>query len=296
MREDITIRPETPKDYKDIVSMVLRSFQEGTDYSDGTDIVALIEEIRMSKYYIPTLSFVAERSGQIVGHFMFSRFPLSKTADGGHGKADEIVMLAPVSVHADFLHQHIGVTMLTLGIEKVRKAGFKGITVESVAHGIGLAKSSIYDMYENKTQMIGSLIQEEFESLYQVIEKNISHAESNAERGYVIMETALLYYMKKPEVLTVCQWFQIHSVNEIIHDKGYEQQIFSRYFENIELYDKFPDLGLPIEDKRIIASWFMMIPVVLFMHTRKQKISPEVVQAMLKDILIMMEKGVGNRK
>ena len=150
MREDITIRPETPKDYKDIVSMVLRSFQEGTDYSDGTDIVALIEEIRMSKYYIPTLSFVAERSGQIVGHFMFSRFPLSKTADGGHGKADEIVMLAPVSVHADFLHQHIGVTMLTLGIEKVRKAGFKGITVEGdfrFYNRIGFKTSSEYGIY-----------------------------------------------------------------------------------------------------------------------------------------------------
>ena len=96
MREDITIRPETPKDYKDIVSMVLRSFQEGTDYSDGTDIVALIEEIRMSKYYIPTLSFVAERSGQIVGHFMFSRFPLSKTADGGHGNAAKYVPCWPM--------------------------------------------------------------------------------------------------------------------------------------------------------------------------------------------------------
>ena len=178
----------------------------------------------------------------------------------------------------------------------IKEKGFKGITVESVAHGIGLAKSSIYDRYENKTQMIGSLIQKEFEGLYQVIEKNISHAKSNAERGYVLMETALLYYMNKPEVLTVCQWFQVHSVNEIIHDKKYEQQIFSRYFENIELYDNFPDLGLPVEDKRVITSWFMMIPVVLFMHTRNQKISPEVVQAMLKDILIMMEKGVGNRK
>ncbi|MDO4507470.1 MAG: hypothetical protein Q4B64_11045, partial [Spirochaetales bacterium] len=69
-----------------------------------------------------------------------------------------------------------------------------------------------------------------------------------------------------------------------------------RYFENIELYDKFPDLGLPNEDKRIITSWFMMIPVILFMHTRNQKISPEVVQAMLKDILIMMETGMGDRK
>ena len=78
MRNDITIRPETPKDYKDIVSLILRSFKEGTDYSDGSDIIALIEEIRMSEYYIPELSFVAELNGKIVGHFLFSHFPLSK--------------------------------------------------------------------------------------------------------------------------------------------------------------------------------------------------------------------------
>lgn len=48
---DLTIRSETHGDYKDIVSLVLRSFKEGTDYSDGTDIVALIAEIRDSEYY-----------------------------------------------------------------------------------------------------------------------------------------------------------------------------------------------------------------------------------------------------
>lgn len=59
MGDNIIIRPETHKDYKEIVSLVLRSFREGTDYSDGTDIIALIEEIRDSQYYIPELSFVA---------------------------------------------------------------------------------------------------------------------------------------------------------------------------------------------------------------------------------------------
>lgn len=52
---NISIRPEEHKDYKSIISLILRSFQEGTDYSDGTDIIALIEEIRDSKYYIPEL-------------------------------------------------------------------------------------------------------------------------------------------------------------------------------------------------------------------------------------------------
>ncbi|MGN1207704.1 MAG: GNAT family N-acetyltransferase [Eubacteriales bacterium] len=130
--DKITIRPEEHKDYKSIVSLILRSFGEGTDYSDGTDVVALVEEIRDSKYYIPELSFVAELDGEIVGHFLFSHFPLSATEKGGHGDGIDsgIVMLAPVSVHADHFRQGIGSTMLKMGIEKVKEAGYKGITVE----------------------------------------------------------------------------------------------------------------------------------------------------------------------
>ena len=132
MRKDILIRPETKKDYKFIISLILRSFSEGTEYSDGTDVLALVEEIRESDNYIPELSFVAELDGEIVGHFMFSHFQVSKTAEGGEfstGKGD-IVMLAPVSVHADHLRQGIGTAMLNMGIEKAKAAGFKGITVE----------------------------------------------------------------------------------------------------------------------------------------------------------------------
>ncbi len=148
----ITIRPEEHKDDKDIVSLVLRSFREGTDYSDGTDIVALIEEIRDSEYYIPELSFVAELDGEIVGHFMFSRFPLSKTPEGGHGGANDtdLVMLAPVSVHADHLRQGIGSAMIRLGIEKVKEMGFSGITVEGnyrFYNTVGFRTSSEYGIY-----------------------------------------------------------------------------------------------------------------------------------------------------
>ena len=132
MNQKITIRPEEHKDYKDIVSLILRSFREGTDYSDGTDIIALVEEIRDSKYYIPELSFVAELDGKVVGHFMFSHFPLSPAKEGGHNDdgASEIVMLAPVSVHADHFRQGIGSAMIKAGIEKVKEKGYKGITVE----------------------------------------------------------------------------------------------------------------------------------------------------------------------
>ena len=73
MSKNLIIRPEEHRDYKSIVSLILRSFQEGTDYSDGTDIIALVEEIRDSKYFIPELSFVAELNGQVVGHFLLTQ-------------------------------------------------------------------------------------------------------------------------------------------------------------------------------------------------------------------------------
>lgn len=152
MRKDIAIRPENHKDYKDIICLILRSFKEGTSYSDGTDIIALIEEIRDSKYYIPELSFVAELDNKIIGHFLFSHFPLSAAMQGGHsdsGKSD-IVMLAPVSVHADYFHQGIGTAMLTKGIEKVKAKGYKGITVEGDYHfynHVGFKTSSEYGIY-----------------------------------------------------------------------------------------------------------------------------------------------------
>ena len=151
-KNNVTIRPETHGDYRKIVSLVLRSFKEGTDYSDGTDIVALIEEIRDSEFYLPELAFVAEAENEIVGHFLFSRFPLSQTPEGGHGgaKDTELVMLAPVSVHADHLRTGIGSAMLRLGIEKVREAGFRGIIVEGnyrFYNTLGFVTSSEYGIY-----------------------------------------------------------------------------------------------------------------------------------------------------
>ena len=93
---------------------------------------------------------LAELDGKIVGHCLLSHFPLSKTKGGKYANTEDIVMLAPVSVHADYFHKHIGITMLTLGIQKAREAGFKGITVEGnfrFYNRLGFKTSSEYNIY-----------------------------------------------------------------------------------------------------------------------------------------------------
>lgn len=149
MRQDITIRPEKEAEFKYINQMICESFSKETDYSDGTDVVGLVEDIRAHKYYIPDLSFVAELEGKIVGHFMFSHFPLGRTFEMGNFDKDiiktEIVVLGPVCVHPEYHRQDIGRSMLLLGIEEVRRRGYKGITVEgnpSVYNKVGFRTSA----------------------------------------------------------------------------------------------------------------------------------------------------------
>lgn len=135
IRNDITIRPETPADYNEIAQLVRRTFAEHTGYSDGEDEVALIREIRAGRYYRPDLSFVALLEGKIVGHFMLSDFPLSPAVHGGYDPAQAcFLLLAPVAVQADHCRQGIGETMLRLGLEAARQTDRKGILVEGDFH------------------------------------------------------------------------------------------------------------------------------------------------------------------
>lgn len=136
IRNDIIIRPETEKDFAEIDQLVRRSFAEYTGYSDGEDEVALVHEIRAGRYYRPDLSFVALLEGKIVGCFLFSDFPLSPVKDGGYDPATktDLIILAPVAVHADYCRQGIGETMLRLGIEQVKQTECKGMIVEGDFH------------------------------------------------------------------------------------------------------------------------------------------------------------------
>ena len=63
MNKKITIRPEQHKDYKDIISLILRSFQEGTDYSDGSDIIAF-RALNLVVASLPVLHFFSENGSK----------------------------------------------------------------------------------------------------------------------------------------------------------------------------------------------------------------------------------------
>lgn len=180
---NVIIKPENIKEFDAIDLLVKESFKYGTPYSDGTVEVNLIHEIRCKQYYIPTLSFMAECENKLVGHFMLSHFPLSKSPDKpDFDKAQiktEVLMLTPVAVKIDCLHKGIGTSMLLQGIEIAKRLCYKAIIVEgnpAFYNTLGFESSFLHNVFPANSAslpapeclMIKMLSKEKFGSKYYV--------------------------------------------------------------------------------------------------------------------------------
>ena len=106
----IQIRSETLQDIAAIHAVNAASFPQ-------EDEANLVDELR--KQGALTVSLVAEREGQIVGHIAFS--PMTIEGADSHLKA---VGLAPVAVLPEYQRQGIGIKLVTVGIDACRDLGF----------------------------------------------------------------------------------------------------------------------------------------------------------------------------
>jgi len=114
----ITVRPESPSDYKAIYEINERAFKR-------SDEALLIENLRESDYFIPELSFVAEKNKQVIGHIVFSLVDVRNDK----GAVSQILSLAPMAVSPDFQKQGVGFLLVKQGLKKCRESGFKAVVV-----------------------------------------------------------------------------------------------------------------------------------------------------------------------
>ena len=115
----ISIRPETPSDYKVIEQITIAAFS-GKPYSDQTEHL-IIMRLREAKAL--ALSLVAEMNGTIVGHIAFSVVKIN-------GEDKQWYGLGPVSVLPAYHKQGIGSTLIKEGLARIRGLGAKGCVLE----------------------------------------------------------------------------------------------------------------------------------------------------------------------
>jgi putative acetyltransferase len=87
------------------------------------DVPRLVAEIREARLEVPSLSFVAEADGRVVGNVMNSWV-------GIEGSDARMLQLSPLGVHPDFQRQGHGAALVQASLEGVRALGEPLLLVE----------------------------------------------------------------------------------------------------------------------------------------------------------------------
>ena len=108
------IRQEQKSDHKRVYEINGQAFEQ--EYE-----AELVEKIRVGESFVPELSLVAEKDGEIVGHILFSKIKIA-----GEEEYDSLA-LAPMAVTPELQRQGIGSELVTVGLETARKLGFESV-------------------------------------------------------------------------------------------------------------------------------------------------------------------------
>ncbi|MGB0930007.1 MAG: GNAT family N-acetyltransferase [Chitinophagales bacterium] len=123
----IHIRQEIPSDYPAVFNIVEAAFKT-LEVSDQTEHF-LVERLRKSESFIPELSLIAEKEGEIVGHILLTKIKINKD----HESFDSLT-LAPVSVKPDFQNQGIGGQLILAAHKIAKELGYKSVVLLGHAH------------------------------------------------------------------------------------------------------------------------------------------------------------------
>ncbi len=120
---NITIRLEEPADYFAVENLTREAFWNL--YCPGCEEHLIAHKLRESPDFIPELSFVLERDGEIVGSIFYSR---AKVVDE-QGNEHEVISFGPVSIAPRLHRQGLGRQLITHSINEARALGHDAIII-----------------------------------------------------------------------------------------------------------------------------------------------------------------------
>ena len=124
MNENIIIRLEEEKDYKQVEKLVKEAFWNV--YREGAVEHYLIHVLRDDKDFIKELDFVMEVGDEIIGQNVFVRAKI--TADDG--REIPVLTMGPVSIAKKYQRRGYGKILLDYCLQKAKDMGFGAVCIE----------------------------------------------------------------------------------------------------------------------------------------------------------------------
>ncbi len=169
----------------------------------------------------------------------------------------------------------------------INQYGLGGVTIERIATELNLAKSSLYEYFDNKQHMIKTLILKEFALLNVIVVENSSEAKNLTEYMYISQRTVLEYMLIKPSILPICGWLLTFDMRESMP----ELDIPNPWTEKLPKLLKEPDLGLLLNSKQFML-WISSVPAALVLQCTHHGVVGEDLKKILRQIFKYIINGI----
>ena len=124
MKNDYTIRRETPADYRTVENLTREAFWNV--YRPGCTEHYVLHQFRDRPEFVKELDLCLEFGGRMIGHVMFVRAEIR--ADDG--RILPIMTFGPISIHPDFQRRGYGKILLDFALARAAEMGAGAVCME----------------------------------------------------------------------------------------------------------------------------------------------------------------------
>ena len=121
---DIIIRRETENDYRAAEALVREAFWNV--YRPGCQEHYVLHRFRSDSAFVPELSYVMERDGQLIGQNIFVRAAIR----GDDGRSVPILAMGPICVAPELQRKGLGKHLLDFTLDRAAALGFGAVCFE----------------------------------------------------------------------------------------------------------------------------------------------------------------------
>lgn len=177
----------------------------------------------------------------------------------------------------------------------IRKYTVNGVTIERIAGELGMAKSSLYFYFENKNQMVYSLVKKEIEFLAVLCQENSLEAKNLSEFIYISMLIEINFFLNRSSLLTICGWLLQTSTEEPFDDKPENSGTNSVWDKVLESFSKRVDLGFEFKGE-VLRFWLGILPVAITVLKWQNNFDDEKIVEAVKYIFGFVQNGISAEK
>lgn len=177
----------------------------------------------------------------------------------------------------------------------IRKYSTNGVTVERIAGELGMAKSSLYFYFDNKNQMLFSLVKKEITFLEMLCTENTVEARNSSEYIYITMLTEINFFLNRSSLLTMCGWLLQTSTENFFSDKDELSALNPVWTKKIESFVSRIGIGFE-KEPQILRYWIGILPVAVTILKSQNGFDDEKIIRAVKYIFGFVENGIDIEK